>query len=48
MMGQTSKKFLVVPKVEHLLERVAEQEKAEREEEKRRLELARALKKEGR
>ncbi|KAL8287698.1 hypothetical protein RQP46_003556 [Phenoliferia psychrophenolica] len=48
MMGQTSKKFIVVPEVEHLLERVALQEKEEREDEKRRLEAARLLKKEQR
>jgi hypothetical protein len=31
MMGQTSKKFLVVPEVSHLLSRVAEEEKEEKE-----------------
>lgn len=43
MMGQTSKKFLVVPEVTHLLEKVALQDKEERAEELRR----KVLKKEG-
>ena len=35
-MGQTSKKFLVVPEVEHLLEKIDEQEKEERKRERER------------
>ncbi|KAI5478952.1 protein of RNA polymerase III Rpc4 family [Pseudohyphozyma bogoriensis] len=42
MMGQTSKKFIVVPEVEHLLEKISIQEKEEKEEARRKL----ALKKE--
>ncbi|GAA6028530.1 hypothetical protein JCM8097_007266 [Rhodosporidiobolus ruineniae] len=48
VLGQTSKKFLVVPEVTDLLDKVAEQERREKEEE-RNLKLAKAglLKKEG-
>ncbi|GEM08744.1 hypothetical protein Rt10032_c06g2761 [Rhodotorula toruloides] len=35
ILGQTSKKFIVVPQIEDLLEKVGEQEKREREEERR-------------
>ncbi|BGP33391.1 hypothetical protein JCM10296v2_005191 [Rhodotorula toruloides] len=35
VLGQTSKKFIVVPQIEDLLEKVGEQEKKEREEERR-------------
>ncbi|PRQ77577.1 RNA polymerase III RPC4-domain containing protein [Rhodotorula toruloides] len=45
VLGQTSKKFIVVPQIEDLLEKVGEQEKKEREEE-RRLRMEKA-KKEG-
>lgn len=43
-MGQTSKKFIVVPEVSHLLEKVAEQEAKEKEREKEAKELAAKLK----
>lgn len=42
MMGQTGKKFIVVPEVSHLLERIEMQEKEEKERERR----LKALKKE--
>lgn len=37
MMGQTSKKFIVVPDAMHLLDKIAEQEKTEKEEAKRKV-----------
>lgn len=44
IMGQTSKKFIVVPEVSHLLEKVAEQEAKEKEREKEAKELLARLK----
>lgn len=45
-MGQTGKKFIVVPEVGHLLEKIEKQEKEEKEEKERLKKFAGAKKEE--